>query len=394
MALDGLLRGDADLGGVQGVALSHQDLGTDDVDVGDQLGDGVLDLDTGVHLDEVGVALQVHQEFAGTGIAVANVAAQCQSAVEDLLTGCLGNGECGRILDDLLVTALDGAVTVIQVDHVAVVIGQHLNFHVLGAAQILFDEDLVIAEGLLGLVDGFLEFLLHVLSLVDDTHAAAAAAVGCLQHNGVADLLGHFHGLFHGLHGVVNAGDDGHVGGDGDLLGRDLVAHGVHAVHGGADEDDAVLLALFHQDGVFCQEAVAGVDGVDVVVLGDLDDGGDIQISVNGAAFGVQGVGFVSQITESGVLVFFGVNGNGGNVQLVQSTEYTDGDLAAVGDQNALKLSDAYFAHGAVSFSLYLMWDCIPSGWSRRAVHDSNTNVLFFNAIIHDRKMDGKRGND
>ena len=149
---------------------------------------------------------------------------------------------------------------------------------------------------------------------------------------------------------MVNAGDDGHVGGDGDLLGRDLVAHGVHAVHGGADEDDAVLLALFHQDGVLCQEAIAGMDGVDVVVLGDLDDGGDIQISVNGAALGVQGVGFVSQITESGVLVFFGVNGYGGNVQLVQSTEYTDGDLAAVGDQNALKLSDAYFAHGAVSF--------------------------------------------
>ena len=394
VALDGLLGGDGDLGGVQGIALCHQDLGADDVDVGDQLGDGVLHLDTGVHLDEVGVALQVHQELAGTGVAVANVAAQSQSAVEDLLAGCLGDGEGGGILNHLLVAALNGAVTVVQVDHVAVVIGQHLDLNVLGAPQILFDEDLVVAEGLLGLVDGLLELLLHVGSLVDDTHAAAAAAVGCLQHNGVANLLGHFQGLFHGLHGVVHAGDDGHVGGDGDLLGGDLVAHGVHAVHGGTDEDDAVLFALFHQDGVLGQEAVAGVDGIDVVVLGDLDDGGDIQISVNRAAFGVQGVGFVGQVTESGVLVFLGVNGNGGNVQLVESTEYTDGDLAAVGDQNALELSDAYFAHSADSFSIIfslVAGEQTPILTCLCYAHCKNKCFSFSKPIIHDRKISGKR---
>ena len=133
--------------------------------------------------------------------------------------------------------------------------------------EVFFDEDLVIAEGLLGLVDGFLKLLGHVLGAGDDAHAASAAAVGGLEHDGVTHLLGHGHGLFHGLHGVVHAGDDGHVGGDGDLLGGDLVAHGVHALHGGADEDDAVLVALLHQGGVFRQEAIAGVDGVHVVMM-------------------------------------------------------------------------------------------------------------------------------
>ena len=379
VALDGLLRGDVDLGGVQRIALGDQDLGADDINVGDQLGDGVLHLNTGVHLDEVGVALQVHQELAGTGVAVAHVAAQSQSALEDLLAGCLGHGECGGVLHHLLVTALDGAVTVIQVDHVAVVIGQHLDFHVLGAAEVLLNEDLVVAEGLLGLVDGLLELLGHVSFLIDNSHAAAAAAVGGLQHDGVADLLGHFHGLFHGLHGVVYAGDNGDVGSDGDLLGGDLVAHGVHAVHGGADEDDAVLLALFHQDGVLSQEAIAGVNGVHVVFLGDLDDGSDVQIGVHGALAGVQGIGLVGHGAESGVLILLRVNSDGGDIQLVQGAEDADGDLTPVGHQDSLEVFDTYFAHKLNSFSYIvrvIAFRAINTPFV--PVRHARTNVFFF----------------
>ena len=235
-------------------------------------------------------------------------------------------------------------------DHVAVLVGQHLDLHVLGAAEVLLDEDLVVAEGLLGLVDGLLELLVHVGLFVHDTHTAAAAAVGGLQHDGVAHLGGHFLGLLGGLHGVVHAGDDGNVGGDGDLLGGDLVAHGVHGVHGGADEGDAVALAGLHQVGVLCQEAVAGVDGVHAVLLGDLDDGLDVQIGIYGAGLGAQGIGLVRDGAEHGVLVLLGVDGHGGDAQLVQSPEHTDGDLAAVGDQDSLEGLDSYFTHKRTPF--------------------------------------------
>ena len=345
VALNGLLGGDVDFLGVEGIALGDEDLGADDVHVGDQLGDGVLHLNPGVHFDEVGVALQVHQELAGAGVPVAHVAAQSQGAVEDLLAGSFGDREGGSVLNHLLVTALDGAVTVVQVDHVAVVIGQDLDLHVLGAPQVLFNKDLVVAEGLLGLVDGLLELLGHVCFLINNAHAAATAAVGGLQHHGVANLLGHFHGFLHGLHGVVHTRDNGHVGGDGDLLGGDLVAHGVHAVHGGADEGDAVLFALGYQVGILSQEAVAGVDGVHVVLLGDLDDGIDVQVSVHGALARVQGIGLVRQGAEHGVLILLGVDGNGGDAQLIQCAEHTNGDLTAVGHQDALERLDAYFTH-------------------------------------------------
>ena len=47
-----VLAGDADLRGGQGVALGDEDLGAHQIHAGHHLGDGVLHLDAGVHLDK------------------------------------------------------------------------------------------------------------------------------------------------------------------------------------------------------------------------------------------------------------------------------------------------------------------------------------------------------
>jgi hypothetical protein len=43
----------------EGVALGDEDLRADEIDAGDTLGDGVLDLDARVHLDEEPVVLSM-----------------------------------------------------------------------------------------------------------------------------------------------------------------------------------------------------------------------------------------------------------------------------------------------------------------------------------------------
>lgn len=123
----------------------------------------MLHLNPGIHLNEVGVAVRVHQKLAGAGVAVAHLLAQTNGTVKDLLPGGLGNGEGGRILHHLLVPALHGAVTVKQVHHIAVVVGQDLDLHVLGALQVFLNKDLVVAKSLLGFVNGLLELLGHIL---------------------------------------------------------------------------------------------------------------------------------------------------------------------------------------------------------------------------------------
>ena len=77
-ALDGVtaaghlvLHRHADFGAVQRVSLRDEDLGAHQVEAGDDLGDGVLDLDARVHLDEKPfVAVEIEEKLDGAGIVV------------------------------------------------------------------------------------------------------------------------------------------------------------------------------------------------------------------------------------------------------------------------------------------------------------------------------------
>ena len=66
------------------MALSNTNLGLHEVAHGDQLCNSMLNLDARIHFDEVEVALLIHEELNGTGVAIANVVGQSQSIIADL----------------------------------------------------------------------------------------------------------------------------------------------------------------------------------------------------------------------------------------------------------------------------------------------------------------------
>jgi hypothetical protein len=66
----------------------------------------VLDLNTGVDLDEVVAAHLVDQELGRTGIPIVHALRELDRVVQDRLADLLGKMECRRDLDDLLVPAL------------------------------------------------------------------------------------------------------------------------------------------------------------------------------------------------------------------------------------------------------------------------------------------------
>ncbi len=69
---------------VQPVAVGDEDLAAHEVDAGDHLGDGVLDLDARVDLDEVELAaVDVEQELDRAGVAIADRPAQARGGVAD-----------------------------------------------------------------------------------------------------------------------------------------------------------------------------------------------------------------------------------------------------------------------------------------------------------------------
>src|SRR5699024_533623 len=165
---------DADLG--QGASGGDLQLGAHQVDVGDLLGDGVLDLDARVHLDEHVVAAFVEQELHGAGADVADPAGVGDRVGAHRITHLPVQVRGGRLFDDLLVAAQDRPVPLVQVHHVPVCIGQDLHLDVARGQHGALEVDRTVAEGRIGLPRGLGDGRLQLGGCLDPAHAAPPAA--------------------------------------------------------------------------------------------------------------------------------------------------------------------------------------------------------------------------
>ena len=136
------------LGEAERLAGRDAELELDEVEAGHGLGDRVLDLEAGVHLEEVELAgVVVEQELHGAGVGVADVAGEVDGRGGDRGALLVGERRRGRLLEHLLVPALGRAVALVEVEHGAVVVADHLHLDVAAALDVLLDEHGVVAEG-------------------------------------------------------------------------------------------------------------------------------------------------------------------------------------------------------------------------------------------------------
>lgn len=212
------------------------DLGRHDVDTSDLFSDSVLDLDTRVDLDEVVAVLLVDQELSGTRVAVVDGLGKLDRVGKDSIASLDGKVLGGGNLDNLLVAALNGAVTLKEMDDVAVVVTEQLDLDMLGLVKEALNEDSTVAESGLGLRGGTLEGLLQTLLVANHTHTATATTVGSLDDDGEAIFVGELLDLLKGADSTLGAGDDWNIGGNGELSGGDLVAKGIDDIGGRANE--------------------------------------------------------------------------------------------------------------------------------------------------------------
>lgn len=112
---------------------------------------------------------------------------------------------------NFLMAALDTAIALVEVDDVAVFVGDDLDLDVLGAADEAFEEDGIVAEGGTGFAPGFFEFAFEFFGGVDDAHASATATEGGLDDEGEADGLGGALYVLRFCEGFWGAGDYGDI---------------------------------------------------------------------------------------------------------------------------------------------------------------------------------------
>ncbi len=166
----------------------------------------------------------------------------------------------GRLLDDLLVAPLDGALPLEGVDDGAVDVSEDLHLEVAGTLHEPFEEDGVVTERRGGLPAGGGDGVLELVRTRDEAHALAATAGGGLHQQREADLLAQDRDV--GAGRQLGAGYERHAGVGHAALGLDLVAHRGDRVRRRPDPGEAGGHDRPSEAGVLRQEPVAGVHRV------------------------------------------------------------------------------------------------------------------------------------
>ena len=175
----------------QRLARGEAQLRLHQVDAHDLFGDGVLDLESCVRLDEpvsgaFAGLVAPHQELHRPRVLESHLTCDPQRVAGELVPGVGGEPRRGRHLDELLVAALDAAVPFAQVDHRARVVAEHLHLDVAHVLDQLLHVHASVAErrGRLGptpLMGGF-----GLVARADHAHASASAAGDRLDHHRAA----------------------------------------------------------------------------------------------------------------------------------------------------------------------------------------------------------------
>ena len=179
----------------QSLARGGAELQLDEIEPGDRLGHRMLHLQARVHFHEVeAVGAQalaaVGDELDGAGAHIADGAGGFDRRLAHRRAHLRRHAGSGRLLDHLLMAALQRAVALEQMHHVAVAVGKHLDLDMARREDVFLHQHARITEGVLRLALGALQRRIEIGRLLDAPHALAAAAGNRLDQHRIADLVG------------------------------------------------------------------------------------------------------------------------------------------------------------------------------------------------------------
>mmetsp|Transcript_106671 Transcript_106671/g.340411 ORF Transcript_106671/g.340411 Transcript_106671/m.340411 type:complete len:442 (-) Transcript_106671:363-1688(-) len=153
----------------------------------------MLDLKTGVQLQEEELVLgRIIEVLDGAGANVADILSQALGCALHLQERLLRHDGWWPLLEDFLEAALGGAIAAVECHGVSVLVADDLDLDVTGALAELHDKD---GGAWRRLVLHLREVGVNLLSAGAHPDALAAAALGCLDHDRIADALGDRGGL-------------------------------------------------------------------------------------------------------------------------------------------------------------------------------------------------------
>ena len=324
---------DVVLAEAQGLPRGDEDLSRDEVDAANELGHGVLDLEPGVHLEEVeGCAVAVQEELARPCVAVPDLLRDLGCGLHDRLTYVLLKRRRRRLLEEFLVAALQRAVSLGKAQDRPRHLSEHLHLDVAWPLQVALEIDVPGGEIRLGLAGGTRQRLWDVSSRVHHPKALAAPAGHRLDGDGKTVSIAEGLNLRRDRHGLERAGNAVDPCFGCRSAGRGLVAHRSDDGGVGPDPGHARVDYGAGELGVFGEKAVTGMDRLGTRAAGRLEDRGDVEVG-GGCGAGPDVVGLVRELDVQGVGVQARVDGHRAHIEVAAGPNHAHRNLAAIGNQ-------------------------------------------------------------
>ena len=219
----------------------------------------MLHLDARVHLHEVVGAVRCEQPFDRPRRPVTGRARRIDGDLADPRTQLVGHSRRRRLLDELLMTALDRAVALAEVDHVAERVREHLHLDMPRVLEVPLDVHRRVGEVRASLALRGLQRLRSLVRGIDGLHPLAASAGGGLDQERVPELLAERDDLLGRADRIGGARDDGDAGRLHRLPRPRLRPHQLDRRRRRPDPDEAGVLDRPGEHGVLGEEPVAGM---------------------------------------------------------------------------------------------------------------------------------------
>ena len=216
---------------------------------------------------------------------------------------------------------------------VRVRVREHLHLDVPRVLQVPLDVHGGVGEILLALSRGRLERAGGVSGLADDLHPLPAAAGGCLDDQGVAQLRAEGDDLLRRANRLDGARDDRDAGGAHRGAGGGLRAHQLDRGRGRADPDEPRLLDEPGKPSVLGEEPVARMNRLGSRPAGRVDDAVAAQVAL-GRRAGPDAIRLVGRAHVRGPPVGVRIDGDAADSELAERAEDADRDLPAVRDEH------------------------------------------------------------
>ncbi len=323
-----------------------EQLEPDQVEPGDRLGHGVLDLEPGVHLEEVGITVRargVEDELDGAGVDVPDRPRRGHRGLGQPGPKVGTDHRRGCLLDDLLMAALDAALALEQGDRAARGVGEHLDLDVPRRPHVAFEEEGPVPEGRGRLACRPCQGIGELLVPFHDPHAPAAPAGRRFDHERPAQPVE----LRRSGRALV-VEDDRRKGRDArgahHLLGPRLGPHGLDGRRGRADPEQAGIEDRPGELRRLGEESVAGVDGVCAAAACGVQEQVDAEVGVRRCGPG-QPDGQVRLGDVRALRVGVRVDGHRCDAHDPCGAHDPAGDLAAVGHEEGAKGGGQGCAH-------------------------------------------------